>query len=255
MKTKIFISGLLGIMLLCFSVNAQSPGKEEWKFKITPYGWLAGQKGTVATLPGLPPTSINVDFYDDILGNINGSMSVKAEVRKGHWGAVTDISYSDIEDETATPNSILWQTVNSRTKSWIVSVAGQYRLFEYPGTFMDAIGGVRYWSVDSRLALRGGPAQDRERSHKEDWFDPVLGLRDQSFLGNSKFFLNGELFIGGFGLGSDFMWDACVNLGYQLTKSVDITLGYRYMDVDYEKGEFLYDVSQDGLIMSLGWQF
>jgi hypothetical protein len=255
MRSKIVICALIGILFLCSSGLAESRSSEKWEYKITPYGWLAGQKGTVATLPGFPPADIDVGFLDDIAGNINGSMSVKTELRKGHWGAMADISYSDIEDETATANTILWQTVSSRTKSWIVSLAGQYRLFEYPGTFMDAIGGIRYWSVDSRLALRGGPAQDREISHKEDWFDPILGLRDQSFLGNSKFFLSGELFIGGFGIGSDFMWDACVNLGYQMTESVDITLGYRYMDVDYEKGEFLYDVSQDGMIMSLGWQF
>ena len=33
------------------------------------------------------------------------------------------------------------------------------------------------------------------------------------------------------------------------------TLGYRYLDVDYEKDDFLYDVSQDGPVLGLSWMF
>jgi hypothetical protein len=32
-------------------------------------------------------------------------------------------------------------------------------------------------------------------------------------------------------------------------------LGYRYLDVDYEDGDFLYDVAQDGLVLGLSWRF
>ena len=255
MKGKIFIFVLISMLFLSFSIQAQSTGDEGSEFKIAIYSWLAGQKGTVATLPGLPPTDIDVNFYDDILGNINASLSLKAEIRRGRWGGMADISYADIEDESATIYGILWQSITSRTKSWLVSAAVQYRLLEDPRASVDAVGGIRYWSVDSRLSLRGGPAEDRERSYKEDWFDPIVGLKGLSFLGDSKFFTSSELFIGGFGMGSDFMWDVCANLGYQWTKSFDVTLGYRYMDVDYEKGEFLYDVAQDGLILSFGWRF
>jgi len=37
---------------------------------LTPYAWLAGLGGTVSTAPGLQDAEINVDLYDDILGNI-----------------------------------------------------------------------------------------------------------------------------------------------------------------------------------------
>ena len=49
--------------------------------------------------------------------------------------------------------------------------------------------------------------------------------------------------------GSDFMWDANLNLGYRWTETFSTTFGYRYLDVDYEDGTFLYDVSQDGLTL------
>jgi hypothetical protein len=66
----VFLCGLCWSLIACFSAHAESNGGQEWEFQLTLYGWLAGQSGTVATLPGLPPTDVDVDFYDDILGNI-----------------------------------------------------------------------------------------------------------------------------------------------------------------------------------------
>jgi len=51
------------------------------------------------------------------------------------------------------------------------------------------------------------------------------------------------------------MWDANLNLGYQWTKGFSTTLGYRYVDVDYEDDGFLYDVAQSGPVLGLSWRF
>ena len=77
------------------------------------------------------------------------------------------------------------------------------------------------------------------KPNKEDWFDPIVGLKGLTPFGDSKFFVSGFLVLGGFGVGSDFMWDANVNLGYQWTETFSTTFGYRYLDVDYENGDFL----------------
>ena len=74
-------------------------------------------------------------------------------------------------------------------------------------------------------------------------------------LGSSKFYVNGFILIGGFGAGSDFMWDGNLNLGYQWTETISTTVGYRYLAVNYENDDFLYDVSQDGPILGFSWRF
>lgn len=255
MKTRLSVCAVLCILCMNVLAYADAVGDDKWAFTIAPYAWLAGQKGEVATLPGLPATDIDVDFYDDILGNINGALFLTGEARKGRWGFVADIAYTDIEDENATPYQILWQKVTSQTKSWMVSAAGLYRLAETNRSSLDVIGGIRYWSVDSRLSLSGGPAPGQEKSNTEDWFDPLVGLKGMSFLGGSKFFISGGLAVGGFGVGSDFMADAWANLGYQWTRTFGTTVGYRYLDVDYEKDDFLYDIAQQGLVLGLVWQF
>ena len=170
-----------------------------------------------------------------------------------------DVAYTDIEMEDPTPLGVFYSAVNSRTKTWIVSVAGFYRLVERQNGFLDVIGGFRYWSVDSELTLKGAAFPnvfpERSISNSENWVDPLVGPKGLMPIGASKFFVSGGVMIGGFGVGSDFMWDANANLGYQWTKSFSTTVGYRYLDVDYESGDFLYDVSQDGPVLGLSWRF
>ncbi len=249
-----WMGSMLVVFLLALPVHAESGGNDKWQFHIAPYGWLCGQKGDIATQPGLPASDVDVDFYDDIAGNINSSFSLIGEARKGRYGVVVDIDYSDIEDDEATPGP-LYSSLAVQTKSWIVSTAGIYRLIQKDRAFLDAMVGLRYWSVDSTYKLGAGILQGRELSNTEDWVDPVIGIKGLMPLGNSKFFINGVLTIGGFGVGSRFMWDAMINLGYQWTKMFATTVGYRYMAVDYDDDDFLYDVSQDGLILGLSWRF
>jgi len=238
-----------------FSAHADPSSGDQWEFQLAPYAWLSGQNGTVATLPGLPPADVDVDFYDDIWGNINLAGMLVGEARKGRYGLFMDIVYTDIEMEDPVPYGILYSAVDTQTKSWMVSIAGLYRLIERQNRFVDVIAGVRYWSVDTDLTLKAGLLPERSISNSEDWFDPLIGLKGMSALGNSKFFISGGLALGGFGAGSDFFWDANINLGYQWTKGFSTTVGYRYLDVDYEKDDFLYDVAQDGLTLGLSWRF
>jgi len=246
------LCGVFFFHILSFSASA-----EQWEFQLAPYAWLAGQNGTGATLPGLPPADVDVDFYDDILGNINLAGMLVAEARKGRFGLFTDIVYTDIEMEDPTAYGVLYSAVDSQTKSWMVSIAGLYRLVDNQNRFLDAIAGVRYWSVDSDLTLKAGLLPERSVSNSEDWFDPLIGLKGMSAIGNSKFFISGGIGIGGFGVnaGSDFFCDASINFGSQWTKGFSTTLGYRYLDVDYEKDDFLYDVVQDGITLGLSWRF
>ena len=84
---------LLFLLIFSLPVHAATADNDTWHFQLAPYGWLAGQNGKVATLPPLPPSDIDIDFYDDILGNINGAFFLVGEARKGRLGVVADIAY------------------------------------------------------------------------------------------------------------------------------------------------------------------
>ena len=154
------------------------------------------------------------------------------EARKDRFGIVGEVVYTDIEFENSTPGRF-FSHVNSRSKTLMLSAALFYRLAEKQRAFFDVVGGGALLVPDSSLTLTQGLLRQRRISHKEDWVDPILGFKGLQPLGNSKFFISGAFLIGGFGVGSDFMWDANVNFGYQWTDSIATTIGYRYLDVDY----------------------
>jgi len=237
-----------------FRGDAVAADGEKWAFQLAPYAWLAGQNGKVASFPGYPPADVDVDFYDDIWGNINGALMLAAEARKGRLGVVADVVYTDIEFEEKTYNQLFYK-FKSRTESWMVSAAGFYRLIESGRAFLDGYAGIRYWNVLTELSVSGGLLGKRKKSNREDWVDPLVGLKGLMPIGGSKFFVSGFGCIGGFGVGSDFMWDVNVNLGYQWTQAIATTIGYRYLDVDYDNDGFIYDAAQDGLVFGLSWRF
>lgn len=45
--------------------------------------------------------------------------------------------------------------------------------------------------------------------------------------------------MGGFGIGSDLTADLFAGLGYRFSESISTTPGYRWVQVDYERGDFL----------------
>jgi len=67
--------------------------------------------------------------------------------------------------------------------------------------------------------------------------------------------------IGGFGIGSasDFAWNVVAFLGYQLSRRISFGVGYRIIDIDYERGSgrrrFEYDVTTSGPVLGLAFHF
>lgn len=121
MSKRLVIASLALGLALCAAAPARA-GDGAWHFQLAPYAWLMGIKGSVSTLPRMPDADIDVNFYDDILGNLNGALTMMGEARKGRFGVMSDIAYKDVETENQTPGPI-FSSVNVRIKSWIVSTA------------------------------------------------------------------------------------------------------------------------------------
>jgi hypothetical protein len=91
-------------------------------------------------------------------------------------------------------------------------------------------------------------------SQDKNWIDPILGVRSQWNI-NERFFLAAKGDIGGFGVSSDFVWQAQATLGYNFTENVFAELGYRYLQTDYTDRGFTYDVAQSGLFIGMSMKF
>lgn len=225
----------------------------EWETSLTPYLWMAGLKGTVGAFPGLPPAEVDASFKDDILGNINLAFMMAAETRKDRVGLLMDLAYVDVEDSAAL-RGVIYDSASLQAKLWLFTFLGEYRLQESDQGFLDVVAGAKYISWENIIRLSNAGAT-RELSGKDDWFDLVVGIKGSHAFGDSPWFINGALLGGGFGIASDSLWDLSVSLGYQWTETFSTTLGYRYLDIDYEDDGFLVDLALDGAVIGFHWNW
>jgi hypothetical protein len=61
--------------------------------------------------------------------------------------------------------------------------------------------------------------------------------------------------VGGFGVSSDIDWDLFGGVGYQFNDTFSFVAGYRAVGVDYQDGDFLFDVIQQGPILGGVFRF
>jgi len=61
--------------------------------------------------------------------------------------------------------------------------------------------------------------------------------------------------VGGFGAGSQIVWNVQATIGINITRNIFAELGYRYMCVDYENDNLLYQMNSFGLFSGIGVKF
>jgi hypothetical protein len=223
-----------------------APASSGWSFGVAPYLWASGMKGDVATLPPAPPAKVDADF-EDILENMDIALMGIAEIRKDRFGILADLIYLKLTADGETPGGF-FSGVDLDLETFVGTFEGSYRAVESDLGHLDLLAGVRVWSVTTELALGAGllPAQQREDS--ETWVDPVIGAQGRLHLG-SGFYLTGMGNVGGFGVASELTWDVFAGLGYQASDWFAPVIGYRHLEVDYEKGSFLFDVEMSGPVI------
>jgi len=95
---------------------------------------------------------------------------------------------------------------------------------------------------------------DARISRTDDWLDPFIGLRAHyDFSGRIYVTARGD--VGGFGVGSDFTWQAEAALGVKLSQRMFAELGYRALGVDYDHGGLIYNTVTHGILINAGLSF
>lgn len=229
--------------------------ESKWEFRLSPYVWIAGFEGDVASIPGATVIPIDISVSDAI-DDTEASFMGMFEGKKNGKGFLVDFLYSDLQSEETLLEGINL-VLNSTSKTTIFSGAYLHEIYNQDQSVVDAFVGARYWDIDTHLAFSGGLGilAGRTIDHTESWVDPLIGIKGRTSLGDTSFYAAGGVTIGGFGVGSDLFYDLNANLGYQWSESIGTTVGYRLYDLDYEKDGFVYDVRQQGWIVGLTWAF
>ncbi|WP_250428234.1 hypothetical protein [Pontibacter ruber] len=244
-------------MLVCtpfYAKSQQTGGTEKsWSFLVEPYLMFPSMNGTTG-ISNLPDVEVDASAKD-IFSNLKIGAMLYAEATRYGWTLSSDILYMNLEKDTRTGALIERGELSAKQFGWEVSALRRIL------PFMDiGIGGrynnIKAW-VDLTLNTRDGP-EERSKERAEGWIDPILISRF-SASPTDNLLLQLRADIGGFGVGADLAWQAQAYAGYRFSELFHMSLGYRIISIDYEKGSgedrFLYDVNTTGPVIRLGFNF
>lgn len=232
------------------TATPQTAAADKWQFQFSPYFWLASLHGT----GGVGNRTAQVDMsFGDIFSSLKFALMGVFEARKGRFVMLTDMEYVSIEDDTATPGP-LFSNVKAGFKTFIFDPEVGYRLYDDPakGASIDVLGGIRVWHVSTDLNFGAGILPATQIDGSRNWVDAIVGLRGKTAV-SEKMFISGKFDLGGGG--SKFSWQLFAGGGYNIKSNIALIAGYRVLDVNYNKNNFVYDMNQRGPIMGLGFKF
>jgi opacity protein-like surface antigen len=241
------IQNILLVVLVVFPLVGQAETDNDWQFEITPYLWATGMKGST----GPKGLEADVDMsFGDIWDNLDKAFIINMEANKGQWSTWLDFIKMQISDD----GNVTVFEVDVGMKQTLAEVAVAYQLPEHEQ--IELFAGARYSDVDSTITFEGtGPIGIGNKVKIGDnWIDPFLGIRGTWQL-NDQWSIRARGDIGGFGVGSDFSWHAVVTANYQFNDTVSFKAGYRYLDVDYDDNDFVFDMASSGIALGVGFKF
>jgi hypothetical protein len=228
----------------------QALNTDHWHFQLTPYLWVVGISGRVGI--GNLTTGVDTGVTNDNV-DLNFGFMATFEARKNRFAIVTDLQYSNIGSDHATPGP-LFSTATFDIKTFVLDPEVGFRLVgdNEKDSLVDIMGGFRYWHLSSDLTFNAGLLSTITASRSRSWVDGVVGIRGKTHL-TKRLFISGKLDAGGGG--SNFTYQVFAGAGLTFGKRYALIGGYRDLNVNYNKDGFLFDTSLKGAILGLGIKF
>lgn len=235
-------------------VHAQDAPDGQWHFLVQPYVLFPNMKGETG-IGNLPPVRVDED-PQDIFDHLRMGAMLFFEARNDRWAFSSDLLYMDLGADIEPRTLVAGGEVGVSQLGW--ELAALRRLA--PGFELGV--GATYNRLDADVDIDvsgiAGPNYTLSGSHTEEWIDPTLVMRATWPLGG-RWSLQARGNVGGFGVGSDLMWQLAAHLHYRAAEKWLFSFGYRVIDIDYDQGRdsgrFVYDVRTFGPEMRLGYTF
>lgn len=253
MRVRTAISSLL-LAATASAAHAQQAPDGGWRFLIEPYVMFPNMKGETG-IGDLARVPVDED-PQDIFENLQMGAMLFVEARNDSWAFSSDVLYMNLEADIA-GRFINEGSVEVSQVGW--ELAAMRRLA--PGFELGL--GVTYNQVDADVRFDvafpvTGQISAVHLGMTEEWIDPTIVARATLRLGDQWFF-QARANLGGFGIGSELMWQLQADIGYRPSDKWQFCFGYRVIDIDYDQGSgggrFVYDMQTFGPVLRLGYSF
>jgi hypothetical protein len=235
------------------------PPATELQFEFVPlYVWITGMSGDL----GVFGTKAKIDITPiDIVKNLGDFLKVldgvyfgSGQLRFGDFDFMYDVTYLEVSSTKKIDGALLTGALDVGFGMTVGTLLGTYKVYETETSQIDALAGVRIWDVDLDVQLALGPIEGGGKEG-DTWVDPVFGFKGRHYL-TEQTYLTGWAMIGGFGAGSDFMYDVFGGVGYEINDMFSAVGGFRASYADYKgKDGFLWDVTMYGPIIGASVKF
>ena len=262
---KKLLLGLLGIMLTATFTPTVAKAADDWQFAVTPYLWGAGIDGTVKI------KGHEADFskpFDEIIKDLDLAGMLNLQVRKGRFGAYTDVMYLGTSDSTSVLNPATGATladVSTSLDQWLIDFGASWAVAQWGAGgagskgVVDLFLGGRYWNLTTEFTAKSPFfAGELGVEKTADWVDPIVGARFAVDF-TPKLLLIGRGDVGGFDLGgsiSKLTWSASACLGWRFTPLLSAYAGWKYLSVERESDRgATIDLALSGPVLGLAFTF
>jgi hypothetical protein len=261
---RLLALGLAGLAPLAAQAQATD---EPWKWEVGIYGWFPALGGSTS-FPSTGNSGPNIDVTaSDVIDALKMTFMGQAEVRKGKWGAWTDIVYADLggskngsRDFTVDHHPV---SVNANlsldVKTTVWSLAGLYNLDTTPDNTVDLLFGARMLDLKQTLnwslanSIPELPARSGEASVSGTDWDAIVGVKGRYYFGaERKWFIPYYLDMGAGQ--SKFTWQVNAGVGYKFDWG-SVFATWRYLDYDFKSGNAVQSLNMNGGLIGVAFQF
>lgn len=236
------------------NAHAQDAPDGGWHFLVEPYAMFPNMKGETG-IGNLPPVHVDED-PQDIFDNLQMGAMLFIEARNDNWAFSSDVLFMDLAADIEPATLITGGKAEVSQLGW--EIAAMRRL----APWFELGLGATYNKIDADVDIDVlgiiGPNYTLSGGLTEEWIDPTIVARAAMPFGEQWFF-QARANLGGFGAGSDLVWQLQADVGYRPSQKWRFTFGYRVIDIDYDQGRdsgrFVYDIRTFGPVLRLGYRF
>ena len=239
---------------------------EKWRVAATIYSWLPSIDGKVIFPGDSGSTDLHVPFHD-ILSHLKMTFMGALDVHNGRWGMFTDALYLDVGgDKSQTNDFTIGNTripagttadLTVDLKSWVWTLAGEYRVASDPAWSVDLLAGARMlylkptigWSLDGDLGPAFTPGRSGSESISETLWDGIVGVKGRYAFGEDRAWFVPFYLDVGTGQ-TKFTWQATAGVGYSYRWG-DVLAVWRYLDWNARSGSSLADLNMSGPMLGV----
>jgi len=255
------IACVLGAATLATSpVHAQDASDAGWQFAATIYGWFPDIGGHTEFASGAGST-IDVEI-ETILDHLKMTAQGSFEVRKGKWGAFTDVVYLDVGEANSGTRDIaigglpipatVTVSADFDLKSTFWTLAASYRVGDGDTSTFDVLAGARLahlnqqldWTFSGNFGPITPPPLTGSRGESVDQWDAIVGGRGRIHFGADNKWALPYYFDVGTG-DSDLTWQAVLGIAYSFGWG-DMGVVWRHLDYDLGSGGPIQDINFSG---------